>query len=1262
VRGLAAVPSLQAGAPPLHSYTSAELGTDAASFTATQDADGVLYVGGQSVLRFDGESWQSLPVPGSYTVRGLEFGPGGRLWVAAFGELGWFDVSAALPWRFHSLRDRLPAGQGPLGELWHVFADDTGGATFVSDNRVLCWDGRGFRIWPLSGARRLPAFRVDGTVYVHHLPTGLHAVRRTTLELVIPAATLGSAAVLWMEAQPGGWLLGTSQGLFRYAEGRLTPFAPEFSAYVTPHRPTSYVRLRDGRLAVGTFNGGIAVMDHGTRIAEVVTEKEGLPSRIVRSMYGDRDGQLWVMSQSTVTRVDLVSNSRIFDRRAGLPEQPYHLITRYRDRIAVAGETGVLDLPRDARAFEPNPLGSEFVHGLRGTPDSLVAATSRKVVRVQGGQVATLHQTDYDVFGTDAPDRHSGDLLIYEHRNVVAKSTSGVMRIVVDDLPDNPGRTVADADGNLWIELRSAGLMLARPSNDGPVKAFPVPSAFGLPATTGPVFLRATANGGVAVLSGGGGWTMTAGDRIFRPIEGWPDRPVGAVSEFGPDGTAWVVHPPTPRHAAVAGQISIKDRTARWTAHEIPGLAVIGTPRSLFVESAAAPVLWIGGSKSVLRHLVLQGPAMAEPKSPLLRVSARLAPDGAAQAVTASLPYSTRAISFDFASPQFARREALRMETRIEGIDSDWVSAGSSARRELNAIRDGTYRFEVRTVAGSGAASPPTRFEFSVLPPWWRTAPAIALGVLALVPLGYAACHLRSRSLERRTRELEDKVRQRTEELEAANAAKTDFVANMSHDIRNPLNGIVGLSLALEDSRLDHRQREIVATLRECTTYLSSLVDDVLDFASIEAGRLELRAGPYAPPELLRSIVETLRAHATEAGAVLTVEAASDLPPHLHGDAGRIQQILVNFVSNALKYAGGHIRLSVHIPEDAPEEVEFAVQDSGPGIAHQEHAALFTKFTRLQKSHGGEAIPGTGLGLAACRLLADAMGGSVGLISAPGRGARFFLRLPRVEARAPVVTPPEQLPESTVLLVEDTDYNAWAASAVLARLGLRCERAPTGEKALQLFAAKRFNIVLLDRNLPDMDGTEVARRMRELETDGAHAVLLAVTAYCTAEDRTLCLQSGMDAFVGKPLTPEKLRRVLAEASRRMVASSPLHVAQEPPAATPDLKLLAFLGSGTPEGLEEQARRFVVELDDLQRQLMQSDNAEDFAAVAELAHRLIGHARMVGGAELADAAARLEVAARARDQTGCRDWLRRVIAAITALRAAVLNRSPAARPR
>ena len=308
-------------------------------------------------------------------------------------------------------------------------------------------------------------------------------------------------------------------------------------------------------------------------------------------------------------------------------------------------------------------------------------------------------------------------------------------------------------------------------------------------------------------------------------------------------------------------------------------------------------------------------------------------------------------------------------------------------------------------------------------------------------------------------------------------------------------------------------------------------------------------------------------------------------------------------------------------------------------------------------------MPGTGVGLASCRLLADAMGGSVGVESKLGEGSRFYLRLPLVVGvEAAPVSDNLNLPPTSVLLVEDTDYNAIAAKAVLAKLGLGCERASNGEEALRMFAEKRHHIVLLDRNLPDMDGTEVARRMREIETDGMHSLLLAVTAYCTSDDRKLCLDSGMDAFVGKPLTPDKLRKVLATAAGdQMLTASPVAAptAPAPAPAAPqlDVTLLKFLADDAQGGVAVQAARFIEELNSAQDAMLHARSDGTPAIFGDAVHRVLGQARMIGANRLTELCIELETGARKSDDAVVNHVLPQVAMEIAVVTAA-LRRHPA----
>lgn len=1246
------------------SYSVAETGTDMSVWTPLQGPDGILHFGITGLLSFDGTHWQISPMGDGYAARGLAWGEDGRIWTAANRNLGWFARGESPTWQFHSLRDKLPFPIDQLGEMWHVFAESSG-ALFVSEYQVLRWNGREFKVWSWDPAerRRLHAFNLDGQVFVQHPPTGLYVVESTGPRLLVPAADLGTLGIFWLERRGDQWFFVNSRGLFTLSPGeKAEPFGAQATEFLQREALTCVAKFPNGELALGS-NHGIAIVRPDGSVRRVLTEADGLPTANVYTLFIDREGSLWGTSPSSyIFRIPMEQPTVFFDERFGLPAKPVMRIAKHGDQIEVSGENGLFQSAASEWSFHPVPTLRERLWDLRSTPDGLLIARNRAVELLNADAAKIIYRTPNAAVVAKPARSMPGTTLISLRREIVAVDADGKDRILVEKLPEPANSIAEDRQGRLWLSTFSTGIFLVKPEASGPAKAVPLSSLPSAPALSGAGLVVATPSGTILICAPEGGWRLDPKTDRFLPIENYPAREISAysIAALDADENVWVIHPESGGLAPTTARIALRGEHAVWQPHSVPGLWEVGAPKCLLAETtpSGGTALWVGGAKGLLRHEVPStGPSAPPPAVPAWRAYARSADTSTLHSIVGALPYSTAAVRLELAAPQFSMRPALRLQTFIEGLDREWTTADSTGVRELTGIRDGKYVVRVRTVAETGRASETAVFDFQILPPWWRTMPAIVGVLVALVPGTYALLRLRLRALRRHNQDLEEKVKQRTAQLAKASAAKTEFVANMSHDIRNPLNGIVGLALALEDTPLEARQREIVSTLRECTTYLSSLVDDVLDFASIEAGQVELKAGPFAPAELLRSVATTLKSEAAEQGARLLIETDPNLPPTLLGDAGRIQQILVNYASNALKYAGGTIRLCAKLSPDSRDEIEFAVHDQGPGITAADQATLFTKFNRLKNARG-EMIKGTGLGLAACRSLADIMGGSVGVESQPDVGSTFYLRLPIVVSQPPVETPGFSLPAATVLIVEDADYNAWAATAVLAKLGLPCERARDGQEAIELFTRKRFDVVLLDRNLPDMDGTEVAKRIREIEADSPRAILLAVTAYCTAEDRALCLASGMDAFLGKPLTPEKLRKVLLEAGRRLLTAASVHVSPDATVTTLDLTLLSYLSDGTDQGLAEQIERYLATLAQGENQLEHASSARDFAALAGAAHSLLSQAKMVGGTALESAAVALETAARAEDLAAFGALLEPIRREIRALTEAMRRRRPA----
>jgi CheY-like chemotaxis protein len=352
----------------------------------------------------------------------------------------------------------------------------------------------------------------------------------------------------------------------------------------------------------------------------------------------------------------------------------------------------------------------------------------------------------------------------------------------------------------------------------------------------------------------------------------------------------------------------------------------------------------------------------------------------------------------------------------------------------------------------------------------------------------------------------------------------------------------------------------------------------------------------------------------------VAVDAA--LPERVVGDAARIQQVIVNFAANSIKFGGKTISLSARSDGN---HVVFAVADDGIGIPAEEQANLFIRFSRL-KSARNSAIPGTGLGLAVSRALAERMGGSVGFTTEHGVGSTFFLRI-RMEAGEEEALVPAAFDAcgARALVVEDIGYNARALGLMLGRLGFSVEYALDGEEALSRLSSASYEAVFLDCDIPRVNGVEVARRFRVSEAKGNPTLLIATTALSTMGDRDACIAAGMDAFVTKPITPEKLRAVLAD--RRVRGGPPAAVAApDAPAAGisgHNLDLILHLTDGSQESLARELAAFASSLGEAMQGMGAARKSGSRQAVSSAAHRVLSLARMVGAGPLAATAADIQ---------------------------------------
>src|ERR1700722_3453206 len=431
-------------------------------------------------------------------------------------------------------------------------------------------------------------------------------------------------------------------------------------------------------------------------------------------------------------------------------------------------------------------------------------------------------------------------------------------------------------------------------------------------------------------------------------------------------------------------------------------------------------------------------------------------------------------------------------------------------------------------------------YEMRLLPLNWDQWIAVVRNITAL------------KASEQRLKDDAQELEQKNEELEKALSAarestrlKSRFLANMSHEIRTPMNGVLGMTDFLLGTALDPEQQEYAESIKRSADSLLALINDILDLSRIEAGKLRLERTEFS---LQSTIAETTSLFALQArakGLEFVSALAPGLPENALGDAGRLRQVLTNLLGNAIKFTErGQVGLKAEIAGQTREEIQlkFTVHDSGIGIPSDEQGRLFDAFTQVDESNTRK-YGGTGLGLAISKQLVELLGGEIGLESAPGKGSRFWFTASFGKSTRPTATPRVMAAKSQtgtaqraaaspidasmrILLAEDNEINQRITLRLLQKLGLSADAVVNGREAVKALEKRKYDLVLMDCQMPDMDGFEATAVIRRREAGSGHQTICALTANAMDGDRERCLAAGMDDYISKPVGLEKLREAL----------------------------------------------------------------------------------------------------------------------------------------
>jgi len=1132
--------------------------------------------------------------------RGLLEDEEGRIWIGGAETLGYLKRQATGEWIYRSALDELPPGALPLGVVWYI-EPSAFGLVVLGDHGILRLRDGKWQHWAFEGKQRPQPIRSEGRFLLTWKSGHVAELTESGPIDILVVDQFENRRIFGGRIAPDGtqYYYGASK-IYKVRDGVVSVTVSTSLPQILEGMWTCAMPLSDGRVAIGTYQKGLAIFDDQTDSIVWVDGSSGLQSNAVSSLKRDSEGRLWIATTLGVTVMEADGGIIRIPIKGGGHRGVFignnYLITNGSD-----GANRIL-FSIGGSSIIPLFNGSYIVHFKEFTNSTVLGLTASGVytqrrdeqpllIRRASQRVSALFidpQTDNSwIFSLDSST--------YRYQWIDGKIVEEAVVIPEVFLASNITGSTA-YDGAIWTT-----------NADGDIQSWSMSKGI-----LSSVNIPLKESSDRAILSAENGVVLVEDMRIglYRPeskavtwwdaFKGW--RLHRAARGTQP-GELWILAERARRDPRGAEVWYVLRTDTRGTAPEVYHLPIgniVSAGISLAVEPSGE-ALWIGDAESVRRV-----PRAELREAPVPKVAPTL--------WTEMDPEQDRVplrIRFSAAPP--ARLDMAAVEVRLQPIEDGWRVA-TEPLRELGGLRAGSFTFEARYRSADGQPGPVARFAFVIPPPWYLHPAALTGFGILLLGSGAAAVRRRLAILEGRRLELERLVDERTADLVKANAAKTEFIARMSHELRNPMNGVVGLSEVLLQRLRHPEERSLVQTLRACAGMLDQMIGDVLDVARIDSDQVALDHRPFTLRSVLEDAMAIVAWDATRLDKEITLNAGPDDTPALEGDPSKVQQILVNFLSNACKYSTGsfiHLRATVQAPVSHRRLVRLEVEDEGPGLNDEDRARIFERFFRTESARQGSRR-GTGLGLAICRELAERMGGTVGVLPNTRGGSTFFMELtcPVAAGSAAVVDGVGvSFSGRRALVVDDMDHNRLVAGALLGHLGFIVDHAEDGTQALEALAAGNYDCALLDWDLPDFDGIEVARRFRKSHPR-SRTRLIACTAFATPDRIEICIAAGMQSHVSKPVTENKLRRALGAA----LASAP---------ATPatdklDLAALRLLAGADPDRLAQQIERFVTTLEEEVAALLAAEASHQRPQVRRHLHRLLSHAGIVAAADLVKA--------------------------------------------
>ena len=1168
------------GLPFIQNYTPDDYAADSQNWAVVQSNEGFMYFGNnEGILEYDGVSWRLIQLPNLGRSLSLAVTKENRIYVGGDNELGYLEADAFGKLQFVSLKKYLPKTNQEFQYIRSIsIIENT--IYFQSRDKIFQWNNEAFKILnPKIGFNFSKAINDD--LYVIENNVIIRKLVDDKFEDVANASSIKAQVIVDIVPLKENQLLVLTlkKGLFILDKGNFTPFNTASNNYLTENFARRIKKLSNGWYIIGTYNGGVALLDADGNFIKAIDKIDGLINNYIVNFLEDKQKGVWLTTNYGISRIELLSPYTIFDERHGLNGY-VNRIFRHKEKLYVANFNGVLSLaPKGdlknsnifktisesffSKAKNPSIQAFYFI----AINDSLFSASRAGMHIIVDHQIVQKFNYKSSALMRSKTDPNR----IYIGLDDGLASIKYNNRQWIDDgringIKDDIREIVEDKNGNLWLESQTDGVWkvsFSKSYKNPDVKHFRANKE--LPS--GVLFLKFV-NGDVL---------FTINNHAYKYIE---------------EQDSIVANPSFGKTFGLFGEISVKkedengdlwmfaqlekedEKRSRIKATKQPNGSyvikkIVDERISLDVNTAHFTdknnVVWYGGSDGIIRHdLNIESTSEHDFNTHIRKVvyqSDSLLFGGVkTEKKSTSTPYKNNAFRFEFAATSYDDESKNEYQYMLEGFDENWSSWSLETQKDYTNIPEGDYHFKVRSKNVFNHIGEDDSYSFTVLPPWYRTWWMYLLYGLGIIALLSLILQWRSKELRRKNENLENLVAERTTEIHHKNEllmhqteklvqideAKTELYANITHEFRTPLTVILGMADTLKSNVKNNHFEDTDKSLemiRRNGKNLLQLVNEMLDLAKVESGSMDLNLVQTDAIPFVKYLSESFHSLAESKKIDLTVYSEIDTL-EMDIDVNKMASIVSNLLSNAIKFTSANGKIFVHLNKIQTKDGEFLsikFKDTGLGLTENDITHLFDRFYQVDDV-SSQKRSGTGIGLSLAKEFVELMNGTIDVESTLGKGSTFTVQIPitnnavkTVDAKITVEPPIKKTSNSTktestvldegsvlplALIVEDNEDVAHYLKACL-KGKYQTIHAINGNLGIDMAYEKIPDIIISDVMMPGKDGFEVCAALKSDErTD--HIPIILLTAKVTTEDRLTGLAHGADAYLAKPFNKKEL--------------------------------------------------------------------------------------------------------------------------------------------